>query len=327
MIPFLGAAATRPRRNPPILQLAAALAFGGIVSLAHGTCVSYDLTNISFGQIVTDNGLPNGASLASRATKINVTCSGKGTQTPTLYFKAPKNISQSNADFWPTTQKGVGLRVWLNDKVISTSQEYSENQKNDGTPKTYRIKVDLIKTGQISPTSSFSPELLRLSAKNDTAQRIYEVGRLTTSATSFSGIACTIDNDSLHKEIQLGEHQITEFSRIGKVVGEKKFKLNLRCDGVWPIPNTKYSVRFEGPSIPGQSDLLRLTGAPPASGIGIRLKWGDSSQIRLNSWIAQGVVSSPGRKTLDLSAGYYQYNKKVTPGGANGQVTFMIQMR
>lgn len=326
-------AGKRPLGTLWLFRVIATLAFSMAASLAHGTCVAGNLVPLQFGQLQTDNSQPIGSPIGSAVSQtITVTCSRTQHDPPatdTLTFHVSGGHSPVG-DLWPTTQPGVGMRVSIGDTTISGDWKYTTQQPNDGTGKPYKVTVQLVRTGTIQPTASFTPDVFDLRAKDGSSSSPeYTLGTLHTVNTSFSGIACTVANDSLNKEVPLGEHSADEFHGVGSTVGRQAFQLNLKCDRVWPNPQTTpLSVRFDGTSVAGEPDLLSVNGASPATGIGIQLHWHDTgAAVPLGQWIARDPVSTASTPSLNLDAAYYQYAPQVGKGDANGQLTFTIQMR
>ncbi|KVN83132.1 hypothetical protein WJ96_20460 [Burkholderia ubonensis] len=329
---FAKPAATRQSGLPWTHRAIAALLLALTATLAHATCTVHpnDFTPLSFGALTADASVPAGQTIATQSRTIHVTCtkptSGATVQDTLTFQSGYGMVPLLGSNLWATTQPGVGVRMTLNGNVISRQDHDSVSQAADGSRQPYALKVELVKIGPVRPTASFTPTIVRLLAASAGGMP-YQIGLLGVVATMFNGVACTIANDSLDQNVALGKLTAADFHGAGSMAGTKPVSLNLRCDSYGdPIP-TPLSIRFDGTSVPSQPDLLSVSGSPAATGLGIQLHWSDTGKpVPLHEWIPRGTTAS-GRQTMNLEAGYYQYAPQITPGGADGMLTFTIEMR
>jgi outer membrane usher protein len=86
----------------------------------------------------------------------------------------------------------------------------------------------------------------------------------------------------------------------------------------------RHGVTFSQPL----GETAALIAAPAATGIGIQLSNPSTGEpYPLNKWIRINDGATPGNYPVNMNAAYYQYGDKVTPGEANGIVTFEVDMR
>ncbi|WP_431222077.1 fimbrial protein [Serratia sp. L9] len=87
---------------------------------------------------------------------------------------------------------------------------------------------------------------------------------------------------------------------------------------------TKVSVKMEGDIYDATRGVINTVGGnDAASGLGIQLLYNDQP-MPLGSDVSVGASSSGGGFTVPLKARYYQTGDKITPGTANGVLTFTM---
>lgn len=153
-------------------------------------------------------------------------------------------------------------------------------------------------------------------------------GDLPTSHTWCSGpvdininpapAGCQISNGT-NRTIPIGEFGQREFRGIGTTMPAQAFALGLSCTA-----GTNVSMTVSSSSVVDASrGLMGVTGG--ASGVAIQLLDWANNPVSLGTLTDYGT-HGPGWD-LTYSARYYQVSSTVTPGVANGMVTFTLQYR
>lgn len=129
---------------------------------------------------------------------------------------------------------------------------------------------------------------------------------------------CTISQNT-NRTIPVGNFTDRDFRGIGTSTPSKPFTLGLQC-----TPNTNVSIRVTGTRVADASrGLISVTGG--AGGVAIQLL--DAA----NTPVSLGAVRDYGQHGPGWDPGYnvryYQTAARITPGDANGMVTFTLEYR
>lgn len=222
--------------------------------------------------------------------------------------------------------------------------------------------IELIKTGPISPGSytlsaSTLPKI-RLTYNNISGYTGATGLPISSNILQFDA-SITVNTQSCitpDVNVNLGTHDISQaFSGVGSKTGWVRAGLELtncptfygfynqsntaqifigNAGGTGSIPasiaNT-ISAQFTPNTsvVDGPNGVMGLdsTATPAATGVGIQLGWGEGNPVPFNLSQAQAMVlPKDGRSTIPvpLYARYIQTNTAITPGKANGKVTFLI---
>lgn len=221
--------------------------------------------------------------------------------------------------------------------------------------------IELIKTGPISPGSFIlsSSNLPRIKMSYDNINGLTGASGLpvTSNILIFDG-SVNISTETCSTpdvNVNLGAHDILEFTGTGSVTAWVKTNLELtRCPvfyGFYNQTNTApiFNGNLNGPGsiplshantisalfTPNTSVINAVSGimgldtmaSPAASGIGIQLGWGEGNPVPFNLSTPQTMtLPTDGRSNISvpLYARYIQTNAALSPGKANGKVTFLI---
>jgi type 1 fimbria pilin len=314
-----------------LIPLFAVLCLMALASPAHAYCMTNpdELNPLTNGTLDADDSVPNGAALGQlHQWTITLTCN-KGTNGKPI----PETVQFTNSlgvmpgtDLWASSLTGIGLRVTVNGTVISANRSFNFQHPGDGSQIVYNMTLQMIKTGPVRP-SNFTTDVFGLDTTS-ASEGGHNIGHERIVDTLFEGVACTVANDSKQRTVNMGTWSVSNFNGVGSSVGRQRVSLNMRCNSYGtPIP-TPLSISLDGTTVDGHDNLLQVTGEPAASGIGIRLTQPDTgAPLPLNEWIKVTNGATAGSRSIDMNADYYQYADKVTPGGANGIITFRIDMR
>lgn len=325
-IPFILAA-----QSARFVRLFALLCLMTLASTAHAYCMTDggDLDPLANGTVPSDSSVPDGAPLGHlHQWTITLTCN-KGTNGKAI----PEMVQFDNAlgvmpgtDLWATTLAGVGLRVTVNGQVVSTNRSLNFQHPGDGSKIVYNMTLQMIKTGPVRP-SNFTTDVFGLDTVS-AEEGGHNIGHERIVDTLFEGVACNVTDDSKNQIVNMGTWTISNFNGVGSSVGEQMVTLNLRCDSYGSPIRTPLSISLDGTAVEGRDNVLQVTGEPAATGVGIRLTdFGTRAPIPLNQWIRLTNSTNVGPRSVVMNASYYQYADKITPGEANGIITFRIDMR
>jgi P pilus assembly protein, pilin FimA len=131
--------------------------------------------------------------------------------------------------------------------------------------------------------------------------------------------ACQMSTTSI--PVNMGEVDKNEFHGKGSTPAEaktKSFNLPMLCNA-----NTPVKVRMEGDVYDADRGVFNTTGGTNvATGVGIQLLYNDLP-MPLSSEVAVGSATG-GNFSVPLKARYYQTGDSITPGAANGVLSFTM---
>ena len=316
-----------------LLPILAALCVGILAPSAHARC---QLDPNNFGSLIYGNlsagTLSYGDTIGSpQQWNIDVRCdkTTQGVAAPEKLTLAAANQVIPGTRMWATSNPGVGMLVTINGNVISDQPTFTAIHPGDGTTQHYTASVKLVKVGTVRPMH-LQDDILKLTTELSAGGDHQELGTERIGGTLFNGIACKIAEDSRHQTLPLGTWPMSAFNGVGATTSKRMLSLHLICDPVGTPDATPMSVRFDGETVAGNNNLLKVGmagGQTPATGIGIQLtNPATGVAFPLNEWFPEGDVAQ-GQRDVSMEAGYYQYGQHVTPGDASGFVTFRIDMR
>lgn len=139
---------------------------------------------------------------------------------------------------------------------------------------------------------------------------------------SVTDQACTVDTTSQNQDVVLGTVAVSSFPTAGSLAAAKTFTLVLKdC----PDTVTGAAVRFDGTQVPGDNNILALTGgADTASGIGVQISDDQNKIVPLYQDSSVYKLVSTGTNNLNFSARYISMTDKVTAGKANAVTQFTV---
>jgi|SRR5471030_570390 len=135
--------------------------------------------------------------------------------------------------------------------------------------------------------------------------------------------ACTVSTLTKDQKVDLGEVVRTSFSAVGDTASPTTFDIVLQS---CPPSVTNASVKFDGPTDPDNSTLLRLTaGTGIANGVGIGIYEQDATTlIPIATSSASKSLSATDDTTFNFVAKYVATAAAVTPGPAAAATNFTI---
>ena len=144
----------------------------------------------------------------------------------------------------------------------------------------------------------------------------------TVTVSSFNVISPACKITSAVISIPMGSVDKNAFNGEGTSPGEQYTKpvdIPLTCNA-----GTNVKVKFEGNAFDAAKGVIKTTsGNNSASGVGIQLLY-NNVNILLGEYLSVGNSSSGGSFIIPMKARYYQTGATITPGDANGVVTFSL---
>lgn len=141
---------------------------------------------------------------------------------------------------------------------------------------------------------------------------------ITMNSFKIINPGCTVRTPSI--SVPMGTVGKNQFNGIGTYLNVvKDINISLNC----PI-DTVVAIKFDGNVLDASKGLFNITSETNSStGVAIQLLY-NSLPIQLASPLSVGTAVTEGTFTIPLQARYYQSGATVTPGSANGSVTFTL---
>ena len=295
----------------------AALSIGLGAGTAHAACSvvgSGVYLPFDFNRIFVRPGATVGETLATRNATIQISC-----DRPTeLKFDKhyPEQIEQN---MWKLYESGFAARLTIDGVQIPPGTIAS----HPGGVKDYEAAVDVVYFDEPYMPGEW-PDTTIGGFQEGTGTNI---ALLLLRGLRFTAGGCEIAGDSRIRNIDFGDVPQATFTGVGATGPRRDFEIMLKCHRPSPNVPMPVSVKFDGAAVAGRPDLLQVTGASAARGIGIQLTKADGSAIVLNEWRRWTDRVDRPEINLGLSGRYYQYAETVTPGDANGVLTFTVDTR
>ncbi|HDT6566773.1 TPA: fimbrial protein [Enterobacter cloacae] len=132
--------------------------------------------------------------------------------------------------------------------------------------------------------------------------------------------ACKLTTVSI--PVDMKEVDIKSFNGKGTTPGEvntQSFSLPMSCNA-----GTSVSIKLEGDIFDATKGVINTTsGNNTATGVGIQLLF-NNQPMKLGSDVAVGTSNTGGGFSIPLKARYYQTGDRITPGTANGVLSFTM---
>lgn len=302
------------------------------------------LINIEFPGIMDIQGdAPVGTVIAKSRAAHTVTCRPPvlelGQYTMAIYLSADNAVSGGPVDglyaVVPTGTPGIGLR-WVNTTSQAGPKAMTNTRLNDtSTQRGIRhpseddtsIKVhyfeeefELVKTGKLlmgGNLFTIPPISLKQAGGNNIRpdEPVYTIsfpGSMVVTSAS-----CSLVKDVV--KVDMKEVASSDFSGAGSTTEEIPFSIDFDC-----ISGARINLEFDGTlqiqQFPG---AISLSSDSTAEGVGIRITNQESGQpvtFGKPMFMREAVE---GKQSLDFSASYLQTDRHITPGAANGALTFI----
>lgn len=280
----------------------------------------------SFNVPTFDPNVPDGTVLFSRQLQTTanglaaVSCSGS-VENET----AGRLESVGQYSTWPTGVAGIGVRMRF---AMGSSSWWPTVYPTATTAISwfpYAIVFEVVKTGRITAGGKMSGEVAGVWLKNGTFQHLsFRInGSIELKPTVPT---CSVTTKSI--KVQFGEVNLNGTA----TAPEQPVNIGLQCSGGTSDAKTRMYLTLTDATNPGnRSDVLTLTNASTAKGVGIRIMNGttpvqygpDSSETgNPNQWFA----TEAGNQTVNipLSARYVRTSDTLKAGTADAVATFTM---
>ncbi|WP_254624469.1 fimbrial protein [Burkholderia diffusa] len=225
---------------------------------------------------------------------------------------------------WPTGVAGIGVRMRVADASSWWPLRlYINNPWAFFTASP--LVVELVKTGRITAGGTMTGELAGSWAQDKTFQ--FRSIRISGSIELKPTVpTCSVTTKSI--KVQFGEVNLNSTA----MAPEQPVNIGLQCSGGTRDAKTRMYITLTDATNPGnRSDVLTLTNASTAKGVGIRIMNGttpvrygpDSSEAgNPNQWF----VTEAGNQTVNipLSARYVRTSDTLKAGTADAVATFTM---
>lgn len=137
--------------------------------------------------------------------------------------------------------------------------------------------------------------------------------------------ACAVDAASMDQTVQMGQVRTAKLNALGATGSSVGFNIVLNdCD---TTVSTKAQVAFTGTTASNNNTALAVDGSASgnASGVGIQILDRTNVALVLDGATYSAISNlNDGTNTLPFQARYIATSATVSPGNANGEVTFKI---
>ncbi|EOG1931565.1 fimbrial protein [Providencia stuartii] len=311
---------------------------------AYATCtrnswVPAENIDMQFGRVVVSPDLPVGSVIQEKTWPMKETgsywaqCYG-GTVLDAII--TAKGLTEGPNKVYNTNIPGIGLRFQRMGAVAMTYPDTfkvsgSNRQKVNVYLAGSTFKLQIIKTAENTGSGRITQgEYTRYGYKPNSVEPAI-ITYLSADAITIVLPSCKIMTGK-NQDVHLDTVKRTDFKGRGTTAGEKKFPINLMCNGGVSISPDSVSVNmsFYGRNAPNtnpQDGVLDNTAkSSPAQGIGVqvltdkgvKLTWGKSYKV--------GELTTALDKYINTNyiARYYQYGDKVTAGDVQAVMQFNI---
>ncbi len=237
----------------------------------------------------------------------------------------------------------MGLRIYSGPKG-----PFEGGGSNTRWPTTPSLPIGFTLPAQIT----IYMQLVRTSAAATTSGGVLsgEFGRMTPWGGTRPGVSfvfgapipvkpvfptCAVVQKSIG--VPLGNVELSKFSGANSTAGNiASFNIALTCGGGSAGTSVDAYITLSDQTVPGnRSNVLSLTAASTATGVGIQLRNGQDKAVgfgpdsdaagNVNQWLVQSSIGVGSRSfNIPMTARYVQTGARVTPGSANGVATFTM---
>ncbi|WP_414429646.1 fimbrial protein [Burkholderia cenocepacia] len=241
-------------------------------------------------------------------------------------------IGMQSNNIYPTSIPNIGIRI-LND-YSSTKFPFFGSYWTTSTwlATQYQIRIELIKTGNITAGGVLSGAFAQYRANDANGQLLVEHRFASPVVVQPKVPTCKVSTPAV--AVPMTSVHMALFKGVGTTTTPNPFEIALACSGGLAGTSTNAYVTLTDTTMPGNtSTTLSLTKDSKASGVGIQiLKNGtplgfgpDSAAVgNTNQWYAGTIAQGQANLKIPLSARYVQTGEKVTPGSANARATFTL---
>lgn len=234
-------------------------------------------------------------------------------------------------NIYPSSIPNIGIRLTantLNQLVPYIGKDISVSF----WIKDFSLKIELIKTGEITAGGSLSGSILQYRAGSDSGQLLVDFQISIPVQITPQVPTCRVSVPTIN--LRLGNVAFPSSTPVGTTANEQAFNISLNCSGGNSGTATRAYVTLTDVTTPtNRTDRLSLTKESAATGVAIQitrldtpLKFGqDSAAVgNTNQWFGGSAVFGQGNLDIPLKARYLKTAAQITPGKANGAATFTM---
>ncbi|MBL5825925.1 fimbrial protein [Serratia fonticola] len=277
-----------------------------------------------------DQSVPNGETLWTGG--ITVPMSNGNTCAPGSFTIVAEGVSTYlGNNLYATAIPGIAYRLQLsNTCMYGYFPSSCYGHWTGGSITGHSIQVELVKNGTIASGGTLQGQIARWRTPNGDYARYF----LTTPITVIpSKPTCSVSTPSVN--VQLGTVSSGSFGGIGTTSIPTAFNISLNCSGGGVGTVAYIYTTLTDQANPGnRSSTLPLAPGSTASGVGIQvlksgvpLSFGPDSSAAGNPNQWQAGSSGNGTFTIPLSGRYIKTASTISPGTANGKLTFTMNYR
>ncbi|WP_280355339.1 fimbrial protein [Pseudomonas sp. BN414] len=305
---------------------------------------SQPVINIEFPTVMDIQGdAPVGTVIAKSRVAHTVTCRPPvlelGQYTMSIYLSEDNTVSGGPVEglyaVVPTGTPGIGLR-WINTTSQAGPKAMTNTRLNDTSTRrgirhpseddasidvhTFEEEFELVKTGKLAMGGNLftiPPISLKQEGGNNFRpdEPVYTIA--FPSSMVVTSASCSLVKDVI--KVDMKEVASSDFSGAGSTSEEIPFSIDFDCISGARI-NLEFDSTLQVQQFPG---TISLSNDSTAEGVGIRITNQESGlpvTFGKPMFLREAIE---GRQSLDFSASYLQTDRHITPGAANGALTFI----
>jgi type 1 fimbria pilin len=286
-------------------------------AMALGTCdfVVRPAVLIVDNEITANESVPVGGVLASKNYNLNYriinSCTGQFIRSTPINTSV---YSALNATTFNSGVNGVGFRVYVNNKALSTNSGSKTTQGDGKTPYSVdTVRVDFINTGEITPGTVPQGIFAPIRVQDSTGSHDYftiQMGTIVVKRRS-----CDITGSSAIP-VPMGTAKREDFTGKNSTLKPVNIKIPLQC-----LADTTVNISFDATSTQGNGIIDLTKGG--AEGVGIQLKM-NNTPVEFDKKIFVAKTTQQGPLDIPLTAAYIQTADDIAPGPANAVANFTV---
>jgi len=300
------------------LLLGLLLLIGGVNNaMALGTCdfVPNPVILMVNDEVIANESVPVGGVLATKNYNLNLkiteSCSGE------YKMSIPINTAQYST-INPTTSnsgvQGVGLRVYVNDRIVTSAGSYVTIQGDGKTPYYVNtVRVEFINTGEIVPGTV--PQGIFAPVQIEDSTGIHKYFTIQMGNIYVKRRSCDITGSSAIS-VPMGTAKKEDFTGKNSTLTPVNIKIPLQC-----LADTTVNISFDATSTQGNGIIDLTKGG--AEGVGIQLKM-NNTPVEFDKKLFVATTTQQGALDIPLTAAYIQTADDIAPGPANAVANFTV---
>ncbi|WP_257977708.1 fimbrial protein [Burkholderia gladioli] len=259
----------------------------------------------------------------------------KGGESPGYQCKTPirkfeTGVGIPTDGIYPTSIPNIGMRIVSSKGPLPNLSEWSS--ASAGWNEYYALKIELIKTGEITAGGYLSGSYAQYRANDANGQLLVDFRFASPVKVQPRIPTCRVATPQV--TVPMGTMTTAMFTGVGSTTFARRFEIELACSGGDSGTATNAWVTLTDASQPSNtSTALSLTRESGASGIGIQIRredtvlgFGpDSATVgNTNQWYMGHIAQGRAGLRVSLTARYVQTEAKVGAGSANARATFTL---